>query len=124
MQLPREPGLQRRLTYGENLRRSRSIRTHSPVLNFNSNFHFITRNSVTKHSNSGVSLKNLIKNSKINISKYNFFCSICHQDSNEHSENIYSILRELNCKHSFHITCIETWLSDNNTCPICRQIFI
>jgi hypothetical protein len=121
MQLPREPGLQRRLTYGENLRRSRSIRryTQSPILNFNANF--IPRNSVTKHSNSGVSLTNLIKNSKITICKYNFFCSICHQDSNEHSENLYSILRELHCKHSFHISCIETWLSDNTTCPICRQ---
>ncbi|MED6108616.1 hypothetical protein PIB30_025924 [Stylosanthes scabra] len=25
-----------------------------------------------------------------------------------------------NCKHSFHVGCIDTWLASNSTCPICR----
>ncbi|MED6121869.1 hypothetical protein PIB30_034102 [Stylosanthes scabra] len=25
-----------------------------------------------------------------------------------------------NCKHSFHVGCIDTWLTWNSTCPICR----
>ncbi|BFG25076.1 hypothetical protein CerSpe_113510 [Prunus speciosa] len=25
-----------------------------------------------------------------------------------------------NCKHSFHVECIDTWLNSHTTCPICR----
>ena len=28
---------------------------------------------------------------------------------------------ELDCKHTFHETCIEPWLQKNNSCPLCRS---
>ena len=43
-------------------------------------------------------------------------CSIC----NEQLE-INDIIRKINsCNHYFHQKCIDTWFSDNSTCPICR----
>ncbi len=47
-------------------------------------------------------------------------CSICL--------NTYTIpekIRTLNCGHSFHKRCIDKWLNQNQSCPICRQnIFV
>ncbi|XP_028290073.1 E3 ubiquitin-protein ligase RNF6 [Gouania willdenowi] len=43
-------------------------------------------------------------------------CSVC---INEYTQG--NKLRRLPCSHEFHIHCIDRWLSENNTCPICRQ---
>ncbi|KAF7669282.1 hypothetical protein LDENG_00203070 [Lucifuga dentata] len=43
-------------------------------------------------------------------------CSVC---INEYAQG--NKLRQLPCSHEFHIHCIDRWLSENNTCPICRQ---
>jgi len=44
-------------------------------------------------------------------------CSICQQ-----SLNNIDIVRKLNnCTHIFHLSCIDTWLSERNTCPSCRH---
>ncbi|XP_061093874.1 E3 ubiquitin-protein ligase RNF6 [Conger conger] len=43
-------------------------------------------------------------------------CSVC---INEYTQG--NKLRQLPCTHEFHIHCIDRWLSQNNTCPICRQ---
>ncbi|KAM7467802.1 hypothetical protein LguiB_015364 [Lonicera macranthoides] len=29
--------------------------------------------------------------------------------------------RILSCKHAFHISCVDVWLAENHTCPICRM---
>jgi hypothetical protein len=43
-------------------------------------------------------------------------CSICQVPFN--SNEICRIIN--NCKHIFHINCIDNWLHDHSTCPFCR----
>ncbi|KAF9977625.1 hypothetical protein BGZ73_005479 [Actinomortierella ambigua] len=43
-------------------------------------------------------------------------CTICLQ-----SYEAKDWLRPLPCRHAFHMGCIDTWLSNNCQCPICRQ---
>lgn len=43
-------------------------------------------------------------------------CTICLSDY--HGEDILRILPY--CGHSFHVTCIDMWLKQHSTCPVCR----
>ena len=43
-------------------------------------------------------------------------CSVCISDYVAGNK-----LRQLPCMHEFHIHCIDRWLSENCTCPVCRQ---
>ncbi|XP_037538550.1 E3 ubiquitin-protein ligase CIP8 [Nematolebias whitei] len=45
----------------------------------------------------------------------NMQCQICFCDYTDGEK-----LRILPCFHDYHIQCIDQWLKDNNTCPICR----
>ena len=42
-------------------------------------------------------------------------CAIC-------LEKIENEEKKLQCKHSFHLSCITEW--KNNTCPLCRAIIV
>ena len=42
-------------------------------------------------------------------------CSICLENVNDFDK------KSLNCEHSFHRTCINTWLREQNNCPLCRK---
>ena len=42
-------------------------------------------------------------------------CSICY------SENAQEPSIQLSCNHTFHRSCLETWFSRSNSCPICRR---
>lgn len=47
-------------------------------------------------------------------------CSICTSEYESGDD-----IRRLNrCRHEFHETCIDTWLSSHNTCPVCRSAVI
>lgn len=43
-------------------------------------------------------------------------CTICITEYTEGNK-----LRILPCAHEFHVHCIDRWLSQNSTCPICRR---
>lgn len=43
-------------------------------------------------------------------------CSICKDDFAASQEII-----KLDCRHSYHAGCLESWLQRNSTCPMCRQ---
>jgi hypothetical protein len=44
-------------------------------------------------------------------------CTICQDDMSEGNT-----IRTLNtCQHTFHISCIDTWLTSNVRCPVCRH---
>ena len=45
-------------------------------------------------------------------------CSICLQVMN--SENRIAMIKR--CGHTYHLNCIEEWLSLKDMCPICRAI--
>ncbi|XP_038894454.1 E3 ubiquitin-protein ligase MBR2 isoform X2 [Benincasa hispida] len=42
-------------------------------------------------------------------------CSICQEDYEPDDE-----MGKLECGHSYHIHCIKQWLSQKNTCPVCK----
>lgn len=43
-------------------------------------------------------------------------CPICSQDY-----KIGEFKRKLSCNHEYHKKCIDKWLKDYLTCPICRK---
>jgi hypothetical protein len=43
-------------------------------------------------------------------------CSICFEQFNDEDE-----CRELKCSHMFHQKCVDHWLNDHITCPVCRE---
>lgn len=67
----------------------------------------------------GLSVAELQRVSKIGLCTKPFFCCIC-QDT---TDKVVEITRETFCKHVFHINCIESWLSKNKSCPVCRTHF-
>ena len=47
----------------------------------------------------------------------NLVCSICHDDY-----KVGEVLRLLKvCPHSFHAECVDKWILQHSTCPICRS---
>jgi hypothetical protein len=51
----------------------------------------------------------------VKVIRKNELCCICLENT---------INKTLNCKHSFCKECIYTWKKTQNSCPICRKLFI
>jgi hypothetical protein len=137
MILPKEPGLSRRLSYGNYIRALHSNRYRysnnnnftiqgihiepieiEPVeLSYPLEFEVDNYNYDEVFDKIGLSLEELISCSEIRLEDSSFFCCIC-QDQDKLSN--LQIVRKIKCNHSFHINCIEKWLSKNKSCPMCR----
>ena len=72
-----------------------------------SNFH-VTRNNFLS--------SNFTKNTIVNTFENNYEkCSICMQDISNNSKTLI-------CSHIYHRSCINIWLNNANTCPVCRRV--
>lgn len=123
------PGRSRRLIYSINLENRRRIIPQTPIQQTLSiiSFRQIINISPVQTLNFsqlgnlesvklGLINKNLVVNSKIlKNNKKDCICIIC-QEIIETED----IIREIKCNHSFHINCIDTWLSENKKCPLCK----
>ncbi len=49
-----------------------------------------------------------------------FECGICLSGSENKFQNPNKQIKELPCRHSFHVVCIEPWIRSKNSCPYCR----
>jgi hypothetical protein len=47
----------------------------------------------------------------------NYECSICLEDGNESGNQEFI---KTDCGHKFHKKCLETWVTNNQYCPLCR----
>ncbi|XP_069895359.1 E3 ubiquitin-protein ligase RLIM-like [Dipodomys merriami] len=43
-------------------------------------------------------------------------CTICIEEFRQGNK-----IRTLPCSHTYHVHCIDSWLADNATCPVCRR---
>ena len=114
--LPPNPGLARRLAYGNYVRnRFFNRRTLSPIDSIGQG---ILVEPFVMDDKPGICLNKLINNTTVEIATNPFFCPIC-----QHTQENATISRSLPCTHKFHIECIDYWLKDNINCPMCRQNF-
>lgn len=119
MNLPQQPGLNRRLAYSNYIRQThRNLNGNNNGnrnRNFSDNFNALSIINIYQPNKTGLYLNDLFQNSHISL-LYIFDCSICQEDNFD-----INIVRKLNCNHEFHIYCIDKWLSKETTCPICRK---
>lgn len=144
MILPESPGRARRLAYDNYIRNRNNNRYNNiffrgtlqsnlgtlpsnlGTLPLSYNDIFVRGTSYVRQGNVEVNdnrmerllISDLFKNSSIYFTKDLFSCSICLNETKD------TIIRKLICSHDFHINCIEMWLSNNTSCPICRYNLI
>jgi hypothetical protein len=124
MTLPSEPGLLRRLAYGRCVyyrnRRRNLIGNNTGNIYTRRNAlipqeYYEPLNENFEEIKVQLSLCKLLENSIVCLGNNDTSCIICLDNYEKKT-----ITRKLICNHSFHINCIETWLSNATTCPICR----
>jgi hypothetical protein len=134
MSLPIEPGLQRRLHYGNIVNRRNMYRRNMYVFGTNftntinnyienidiNNLNYDSGIDINDSSDVGLTLCELLEISRIMYKEKcnDEICCICLDNYFKNK-----IVRKLICEHVFHIGCIEKWLSENSNCPMCRRNF-
>jgi deltex-like protein len=51
----------------------------------------------------------------------NDVCNICFDGFEHESIQIKEAVQIKECAHKFHLTCIQRWLAEKSTCPVCRK---
>ncbi|XP_077002837.1 E3 ubiquitin-protein ligase RLIM-like [Tamandua tetradactyla] len=64
---------------------------------------------LTKEQIDNLAIRSFSKNDALKV------CSVCITEYTEGNK-----IRTLPCFHEYHAHCIDRWLSENSTCPICR----
>ena len=63
----------------------------------------------------GISIENINNSTRLFINELKYdTCIVCQYSFEEND-----IIRSLPCGHQFHQNCIDRWLSENTTCPVC-----
>lgn len=70
-----------------------------------------SNNGLSKSQFKSITLKKFQKNSEFLTEK----CPIC-LDEFKNSQKV----KTLNCRHCYHIKCLETWAKKNRVCPLCK----
>ena len=63
-------------------------------------------------------LEEIIMNSSVSVNKKkeeDILCVICQENMKENE-----VIRTMKCSHFFHIECIDQWLTNHKTCPVCN----
>lgn len=80
--------------------------------------HFFLLNDDDEDQPQGLTKEQIDNLSMRNFGESDAFktCSVCITEYAEGNK-----LRKLPCSHEYHVHCIDRWLSENSTCPICRR---
>lgn len=138
--LPQNPGLARRLAYGERVRQlhKQNNNNNSLFIRGNNSVFYTALTSDNRINiqgtyeelielediKVGLKMSNVNKNSHVYMSSSKLvlhisLCIICQEYFNEKSD----IIREMNCGHPYHLNCIDRWFEDHTFCPICKVHF-
>lgn len=66
-------------------------------------------------SSSAASEDSIKENGKVKASEDELTCTICLEQVNRGE-----LIRSLPCLHQFHTNCIDPWLRQQGTCPVCK----
>ena len=86
-----------------------------PNIGYSDNLNLLHNNEYENLTNLGNQIGNVITNIEPDLVSTKvdepIKCPICFEDVEKSRKTI--------CNHSFCVKCLESWLSENNTCPVC-----
>jgi hypothetical protein len=116
--LPSQPGLRRRLAYGEHIRRRHNLELNGQRMHI---YNALTDGTYEMLANLpkvpvGLNVSELLRGSSLQVIKEKSYgiCVICQEDICKEA-----IARVLSCNHGYHSNCIDVWFCENNKCPLC-----
>jgi hypothetical protein len=101
-------------------RRNRNTNSNRVVGNNIDNVDYLSYEQLIRLPNIkvGVALKTLVEKTRLYICTKKDICVICQEET----RLLNDIVRELQCMHIYHAKCIDRWLVNNRTCPLCNKL--